>query len=94
MDAITIECSDNFVLVKPGRLPGSRQRYHSPVLDVFVIGRIRPHQADMVKYHAVNEALLRGGRAMDVKRSSCPCGVKKAPTQGLPELFDLDREEK
>jgi len=92
MDTITIVCSDNFVEVEPGRLPGARYYYHSPVIDVYISGRQRPHQRDMVKYHAVSEALARGGRAMDVKRVNCPCGVKKAPPSSNPELFDLDRE--
>jgi len=92
MDTITIVCSDNFVKVEQGRLPKSRRRYYSPVLEVFVSGRVRPHQMDMVKYHAVSEALARGGRVVDVRRVDCGCGVRKAPKQGAPEMFDLDRE--
>jgi len=92
MDTITIVCSDNFVKVEAGRLPKSRHYYHSPVLEIYVLGYQRPHQRDMVKYHAVSEALARGGRAIDVKRVSCPCGVRKAPPAGNPEMLDTDRE--
>ncbi len=93
MDTITIVCSDNFVKVEQGRLKGSRHRYHSPVIDVYVAGRIRPAQQDMVKYHAVSEALKRGGRAIDVKRVPCACGQKKPPVaqSALPEFFDDER---
>jgi len=91
MDTITIVCSDNFVKVEQGRLAKARHRYHSPVVEVYVLGRVRPHQTDVVKYHAVSEALQRGGLAIDVKRVNCPCGVRKAPPTGVPEMFDDER---
>jgi len=91
-DAITIICHDTFIEVATGRIKSSRQRYTSPVLDVFTLGVVRPAIQQAVKYHAVAEALKRGGRALDVKRVNCNCGGKKYNVD--PEQMDLFKDVK
>jgi len=89
-DAITIICKDTFVTVVEGRQTGSRQRYTSPVLDVFTSGVVRPATQQAVKYHAVAETLKRGGIALDVKRVNCNCGGKKYHVD--PDQMDMFKD--
>jgi len=97
MDAITIEVRDTgLIIVHEKKLIGSRLRYTSPVLYVYVKGVIRPAQADMVRYHATAAVLLRGGRAFDMRRVEASTRTKQAkapeikPMETFPDEYSYE----
>jgi len=48
----TIEVKDFSIVVRDGRMPSSRLKYHAPGLEIYVKGSIKVARRDIVNYHA------------------------------------------